>query len=61
MSSYYDKARYLFTHAPASAVREYILTTDIGDTFIELVALKMMATGKKTGDGAAQETNSIYH
>jgi hypothetical protein len=62
MQSYYDKARYLFTNLPGDRIREYILTTREGNTLIELVALKMMATDGKTGRNGETEkgSNSIY-
>jgi hypothetical protein len=62
MQSYYDKARYLFKHLPGDRVKEYVLTTREGNTLIELVALKMMASDGKTGknDETEEGSNSIY-
>jgi hypothetical protein len=60
ISSYFEKSKFLFEHAPAEGIRDYILNTPTGQTFMELVALKMMADHGKQGKNAETEKNSIY-
>jgi hypothetical protein len=42
MLSYYQKTRTMFRLLPGDAIRRYILDTPTGETFLEMVALKMM-------------------
>jgi hypothetical protein len=52
MQSYYQKARTMFRLLPGDAIRRYILDTPTGETFLEMVALKIMAQDEATGKSA---------
>jgi hypothetical protein len=54
MQSYYQRARTMFRLLPGDAIRRYILDTPTGETFLEMVALKIMA---QEGNRA----NSLHH
>ena len=61
MQTYFERAHYLLSHAPAEGIRDYILHTDTGRTIIELIALKIMIQCERGERGAGKgQSGSIY-
>ena len=59
METYYQRARTMFRLLPGDAIRRYILDTPTGETFLEMVALKIMAQDE-AADKAPIGGNSVH-